>query len=425
MSPERTTPRRAWRPSRLRSDEQLLRAFRAGDESAFDALYERHQPGLVGLAASALRPVGGDPEAVVQESLLRAHRGLRSGSAPVAVKPWLRRVVRNACIDELRRAAARPAAAGGDVEGHAGAAPDVFTTLSIRDDLRRLLEHLADLPEGQRAALLMRELDGLTHEQIAEQLDVSVGASKSLVTRARRNLVAVARAEEESCAGIREDIDAAHDGRRRPTEHALRHLRRCAGCREYRDALKATRADLRSLTPALGFGPLGALAVSMAGGAAKGGGGASTVKMTAAVLAALTVGGVAAESTGVIDVLRGPAIVPRSEPGGRQNFGQPIRRGTRLPSGLAILTTTVRLPADARRTVPMTVRIPCPAGLRTAGLTKPRATPSSPAAGLAIYQYARPIRTGLKVATIVYAARPRLSAPVAVTLGTQCKERSR
>lgn len=422
MSSERTTPRRAWRPSRLRSDEQLLHAFRAGDESAFEALYDRHQPGLVSLAASALRPVGGDPEAVVQESLLRAHRGLRTGSAPVAVKPWLRRVVRNACIDELRRAAARPAAAASDVEGHAGSAPDVFATLSIRDDLRRLLENLADLPEAQRAALLMRELDGLTHEQIAEQLDVSAGASKSLVTRARRNLVATARAEDEACATIRKDVDAAHDGRRRPTEHALRHLRRCEGCREYRDALKATTADLRSLTPALGFGPLGALAVSIAGGAAKGGGGGSAVKITAAVLAAVTVGGVAAESTGVIDILRGPVAAPRSEPGGRQNLGQPIRRGTRLPSGLAILTTSVRLPANASRTVPMTVRIPCPAGLRTAGLTNPRATPNSPAAGLAIYRYARPIRTGQKVATIVYGARPGLPAPVAVTLGTQCEK---
>src|SRR3954470_22715149 len=93
---------------RLRSDEHLVSLFRAGHEEAFDVLHERHRRRLHASATRALRGSGVDAEGIVQETFLRAHRQLREDRRPIEVKPWLHRVARNLCIDELRRE--RPAA---------------------------------------------------------------------------------------------------------------------------------------------------------------------------------------------------------------------------------------------------------------------------------------------------------------------------
>src|SRR3954454_20617291 len=88
---------------RLRSDEHLVSLFRGGREEAFDVLHERHRRRLHAAATRALRGSGADAEGVVQEAFLRAHRTLWKDRRPVDVRPWLHRVVRNLCIDELRR----------------------------------------------------------------------------------------------------------------------------------------------------------------------------------------------------------------------------------------------------------------------------------------------------------------------------------
>src|SRR3954465_4284581 len=190
---------------RLRSDEHLVSLFRAGREEAFDILHERHRRRLHQAPARAPRssggpPQGGAPEGVVEEGFLRAHRELRDDRRPIELKPWLHRVVRNLCIDELRRE--RPSAELSDSDR---AGEDVFSTLNRRHELRRLIEDLADLPEQQRAALLMRELDGLSHEQVAEALEISPAASRQLVKRARTGLTAAAAARDAACPGIRDD----------------------------------------------------------------------------------------------------------------------------------------------------------------------------------------------------------------------------
>ena len=88
---------------RLRSDEHLVSLFRAGREDAFETLHERHRRRLHADRRRALRGHGGDAEGIVQEAFLRAHRALREDPRPLELKPWLHRVVRNLCIDELRR----------------------------------------------------------------------------------------------------------------------------------------------------------------------------------------------------------------------------------------------------------------------------------------------------------------------------------
>ena len=150
----------------------------------------------------------------MQEAFLRAHRALREDARPLELRPWLHRVVRNLCIDELRRT--HPSMELTDAD-RAGASEDVYSTLSRRHELRRLIEDLADLPEQQRAALLMRELDGLSHDEVADALEISPAASRQLVKRARTGLVAAAEARDADCAAIRDVLLTAHDERRRPS----------------------------------------------------------------------------------------------------------------------------------------------------------------------------------------------------------------
>jgi RNA polymerase sigma factor (sigma-70 family) len=401
---------------RLRSDEHLVSLFRAGREEAFDVLHERHRRRLHATAARALRSSGGDPEGVVQETFLRAHRALKEDRRPLEVKPWLHRVVRNLCIDELRRNRL-PTTALEDGE-RAGASEDLYSTLSRRHELRRLIEDLADLPEQQRAALLMRELDGLSHEQVASALDVTPAASRQLVKRARTGLVAAAEARDAECGEIREALLTAHDEKRRPSEHALRHLKTCSACREFRDGLKATRAKLRVLVPTIGMGPLAGLLSGVTGGggvAAKVAAGAATVVVAA--------GGVAVWQAGETHTVRGAS--PGVEAGGKTLIGKPIRPGTKLPTSVAIANFTVQL-ADGK---PHHAKVTCPPGMESHGLAEPR-TQDGKSALRHLRMYNLSDRDtdllerdrGRRTAVIDYAAKP-VTTPIVISVGTLCRRR--
>jgi len=226
---------------RLRSDANLVALFRAGREDAFEALHERHRRRLCIAAQGTLRSRG-DAEGVVQEAFVRAHRALRDSHHPVELRPWLHRVVRNLCIDELRREHATL-----PLREHDRVGEDPFCVVRRRHDVRELLDALAQLPERQRSALLAREVDGLSHERVAALLEVSTEASRRLVARARDGLLAARAAREARHEDIRALLAQAHDERRRPTEHALRHVRACEACRAYHYELKRTRGRLRAL----------------------------------------------------------------------------------------------------------------------------------------------------------------------------------
>jgi len=401
---------------RLRSDEHLVSLFRSGHEEAFDVLHERHRRRLHAAAARALRSSGGDAEGIVQEAFLRAHRTLKEDRRPVELKPWLHRVVRNLCIDELRRN--RLSTTALEDGEHAGAQEDVYSTLSRRHELRRLIEDLADLPEQQRAALLMRELDGLSHEEVASALDVSPAASRQLVKRARSGLVAAAEARDAECGEIRDALLLAHDEKRRPSEHALRHLKTCSACREFRDGLKATRAKLRVLVPSIGMGPLAGLLGSVAGG------GGLTAKVAAGGAAlVVAAGGVAVWQAGEHHVVTGTS--PGAEVGGKALIGKPIRPGTTLPADAAIANFTVEL-GDGQR---HQAKVTCPPGMDSNGLAQPRTQDGKAAIGrLRMYQLSDrdmdllEAGTGRRTAVIRYSAR-KLPTPLVISVGTLCKRR--
>jgi RNA polymerase sigma factor (sigma-70 family) len=409
---------------RLRSDEHLVSLFRAGREDAFEAIHERHRRRLHAVAARALRSSGADAEGVVQETFLRAHRSLRDDRRPVDLKPWLHRVVRNLCIDELRRN--RVPTTELEDGDRAGAGEDIYSTLSRRHELRRLIEDLTDLPEQQRAALLMRELDGLSHEEVADALEVTPAASRQLVKRARSGLVAAAEARDADCAAIRDVLLTAHDERRRPSEHAVRHVKGCSACREFRDGLKATRGRLRALVPPVGLGPLAGV-MQLLGGVT-GGGGIATKVAVGGAAAVIAAGGATYWVAGQQKVIRDKS--PTVEAGGKALIGKPIRPGTKLPSNVAIATLTVQLPANQIKFKALHARVTCPAGMLGEGLAIPRTQDGKNAGkdlrmyqiSRADYKYLRRARLGRRTTQIDYAVKV-LNAPLVISIGMLCKRR--
>src|SRR5918997_339209 len=210
---------------RLRSDEQLLALFRAGNEDAFGAIHDRYRQRLFAYVRQMLSPGSRqDAEDVMQDVFVRAYGALRADEREVNLRAWLYRVAHNRCIDHLRR----PTPPAAEIfEMSRKPLHDPFEEAQRREDLTRLVEDVGRLPEQQRSALLMREIDGMSYADLAAALDVTVPAVKSLLVRARVGLVEAAVARDTDCAEIRDD--RLGGGRRRGRGRRRRRGGRLAG----------------------------------------------------------------------------------------------------------------------------------------------------------------------------------------------------
>jgi RNA polymerase sigma factor (sigma-70 family) len=274
---------------RLRTDAQLLRRFRGGDDRAFDVLHGRHAEPIRRYVRGMLRGTAHDAEDATQDVFMRAFEALRRDARPVEVRPWLFRVAHNRCLDLRRKAAA-------------GELPEVLVApvsdepaevTETRDAVRALLRDIGRLPERQRSALLLREVGGLSHEAVADALEVSVGASKQLVARARVTLAEAAEARDAACADVRERLALAADAGARPDRVDRVHVKHCIECQVCAARLDRVHRDL-SLIPAGGAGLLGLFASL--------GGGVATKTAATAACAVVCVGG----ATAVVE----PSLVP-------------------------------------------------------------------------------------------------------------------
>ena len=281
---------------RLRSDEQLVALFRAGSDEAFGVLHDRYRQRLFAYVRQMLSSHSRqDAEDVLQDVFVRAFGALRGDSRAINVRAWLYRVAHNRCIDHLRRP--HPPAAE-IFEMSRKPLLDPVDEAQRRDDLKRLVGDLGRLPDQQRSALLMREIDGLSYLELADSLDVTVPAVKSLLVRARVGLVEAQESRDADCGEIRRDLMASYDRGVKASGRARRHMRECDGCRDYRHALRGVRRSFAALTP-VGAGPVALLAKLIGVGGASGGallaGGAATAtacKVAAVVCAtAITAGG--------------------------------------------------------------------------------------------------------------------------------------
>jgi RNA polymerase sigma factor (sigma-70 family) len=283
-----------------------------GYDDAFGAIHDRYRQRLLAYTRQMLGGSRSDGEDVLQDVFLRAYGALRNDDRPVTLRAWLYRVAHNRCIDHLRR----PLPSAAEIyELSRTPVHDPQAETVRREDLRRLVQDVQRLPEQQRSALLMRELDGLSYAELADALDTSVPAIKSLLVRARIGLVEAGEARDAACVDIRADLVRAHGRGVRASGRSRRHLRDCDGCRDYRRAMRGVDKGLAALVPG-GAGPLATFAKLLgiggassgaaasagagAGGTAAVAGGATAAtatatKVVAIVCCAAVVGGGAAE----------------------------------------------------------------------------------------------------------------------------------
>ena len=166
---------------RAQPDRRLVDLVRDGYDAAFEEIVRRYRRPLDRFAAAI---VGGRSEDVTQDAFSKALLALRGSEAEIELRPWLYRIVRNTALNDLRDRAPVTAELSEALPGARSAAAEV----EAREELRELMERLRALPEAQRAALVMRELEGLSHEEIAAALGVSGGAARQVIFRARAAL---------------------------------------------------------------------------------------------------------------------------------------------------------------------------------------------------------------------------------------------
>jgi RNA polymerase sigma factor (sigma-70 family) len=267
-------------------DDRLVELVRRGNEAAFEVVYERHHRGILSFCRHMLSSAD-EAEDAVQQVFVSAYYDLRDSDKPIRLKPWLYTIARNRCLSVLR--ARREQAAELDDIPTAGLSESV----QQREDLRRMLADLHDLPVEQRAALVLSELGDLSHTDIAGVLDVPTPKVKSLVFQARSSLLESREARETSCQDIREQLATLRGGalRRGPLR---KHLKVCAGCREFRDEVKRQRAAVAAILPVLPSAGLKSTIMGTIGGGGAAGGGALGLGASGSALAT---GGAALGST--------------------------------------------------------------------------------------------------------------------------------
>ena len=267
---------------RLQSDERLVALIRRGNHHAFEALVARYQSRLLAFCRHMLSSRE-DAEDVLQEVFAAAFNAMLADEREINVRPWLYRIARNRSLNHLRRAQA----VGMDSmdihlsEGGLTTADKVHK----REEFRLLIADVQDLPETQRTALLLREIDALSYDQIAEAMETTVPSVKSLLVRARVSLAEAAEARLLSCDEVRLELGEVAEGLTRTSAPVRRHLRTCDRCTAFRKQLRSTNKALAALYP---VGPLILLKKLLV----------THIGTSAAAGSAATAGGAAASSAG-------------------------------------------------------------------------------------------------------------------------------
>jgi RNA polymerase sigma factor (sigma-70 family) len=173
---------------RLQSDERLARLAAAGNGRAFEVLVRRHRSTVVRAAARVLP--GAEAEDAAQQALLSAQQALRRNGAPERFEPWLNRIAVNAALKQLQRT---PDELPLD-EDRVNGVEQPADRLERRQRLQDTIGAIGALPDRQRRALVLRELEGRSHDEIARDLGLTAGAVRQLIHRARSSVRSAATA---------------------------------------------------------------------------------------------------------------------------------------------------------------------------------------------------------------------------------------
>jgi RNA polymerase sigma factor (sigma-70 family) len=284
--PLRSRRRPRGRSVRRVGDERLVARVRAGDDDAFEAIYDRY---YLGLLAFCRHMLGSRQEAedALQHSFASAYRALRASESDVELRPWLYTIARNRCLSALR--SRRDELDIDRLELERGSFDGLPLQIQVRAELRELVEDLQRLPDDQRAALVLFELGDHAHDEIAAVLGVRREKVKALVFQARSGLLRARRARDASCEEIREQLASLLGGL--PKRGIVRaHVDRCEACKAFEREVRRQRSALAAILPVV---PTAGLKASVLGFALGGGGGA-------AAITGATVGGGAAAGGGVV-----------------------------------------------------------------------------------------------------------------------------
>ena len=260
-------------------------AHRLRTDRSFERMYKRHVGDVYRYALAVLRQPA-DAEDVTQTTFLNAYRAFERGERPRNAQNWLIAIAHNVCRQRFRQAQRRPEEVAFD-DRVGDVVPEDESKGPSADDIQRALGHLAF---NQRAALVMRELEGRSYAEIGEILGISVSAVETLIFRARRAL----REQLEgtlTCIEAELAISRRADGKLSRQERGpLRaHLRECREC----ERLARSQRAQRSAFKALAVVPVPSSLTSLFGG-----GGAAVGTGVAVKTAALVAAGVVATGAG-------------------------------------------------------------------------------------------------------------------------------
>ncbi len=235
---------------RLQPDERLIALTRRGQHAAFETLFSRYHTRLLSFCRHMLGSRE-DAEDVLQEVFAAAFNAVLADERPINVRPWLYRIARNRSLNHLRRASA----IGVDSMDVHFAEHGLSTGDQVlrRESFHELIGDVHQLPETQRTALLLREIDALSYDQIALAMDTTVPSVKSLLVRARISLAEAAEARKLNCEEVRGELGEVAEGLVKISPPVRRHLRDCERCRTFRKLLKQNNHALAAVLP---VGPL-------------------------------------------------------------------------------------------------------------------------------------------------------------------------
>ncbi len=295
---------------RLQSDAKLIALIRADNEAAFEQLFDRYRARLMAFCRHMLASRE-DAEDVMQEVFVNAYRAMRADEREINLKPWLYRIARNRSLNHLRK----PVPDGQDtMDEFIGESGNSTADIAHkRADLRHLIEDVQKLPETQRTALLMREIDVLSYDQIAEAMEATVPSVKSLLVRARMSLAEATESRALTCDDVRVQLAEVTEGIRKISPPAKRHVRECEDCSQYRKMLRKTNTAMAMAFPVGGLLVVKKLVAAKFGLAALGGAKAGTG--AAATGTTIAAGGAAATGVGSAAGAGAGAIITKAAVG--------------------------------------------------------------------------------------------------------------
>jgi RNA polymerase sigma-70 factor (ECF subfamily) len=171
----------------LADDVDSIKRFKNGDPSTFEEIVRRHQDRIYNLCRYMLQDTQ-DAQDAAQDVFVKAYAGLKAFKPDASLSTWLYRIAVNTCLDHKKKSRLEPLDSESLIEDLASAEPSPERLYESKEISRAVQGALQKLPENLRAAIVLKEIEELSYEEIAAVLDTALGTVKSRISRAREEL---------------------------------------------------------------------------------------------------------------------------------------------------------------------------------------------------------------------------------------------